>query len=99
MPANRGTALQALSSQLSKTIPEGFFRLLAGRLMPVYVDCANKLEIAAGEAARLDLSEARAVVTEVVSSHPELVWAEEDPSTDIRVRAGKVFNHLLEAHW
>jgi hypothetical protein len=65
----------------------------------VYVDCANRLELAAGEAARLEHSEARALVMEVVSSHPELAWSEENVAADIRVRAGKVFNHLVEAHW
>ncbi|MGC4015112.1 MAG: DUF5716 family protein [Luteolibacter sp.] len=91
--------MQSLSSQLFRTIPEGFFRLLVNRLTPVYVDCANALENAAGEAARIELSEARAVVIEVVSSHAEFAWPEEEAATDIRVRAGKVFNQLLEACW
>ncbi|HZZ18135.1 MAG TPA: hypothetical protein VFE25_02140, partial [Opitutaceae bacterium] len=91
--------MKSLSTRLSQAIPEGFFSLLASRLTPVYVDSANQLEIAAGEAARLELSEARELVMEVVSSHPEFAWPEDYAATDIRVRAGKVFNNLLEAHW
>jgi hypothetical protein len=91
--------MQSLSNRLFQTIPEGFFRLLACRLTPVYVDCANQLEIAAGEVARLELTEARSLVLEAVSSHPKFTWPDEDAMTDIRIRAGKVFNDLLEAHW
>lgn len=91
--------MQSLSSQLSRTVPEGFFRLLANRLMPVYVDCANRLETAAGEASRVSLSEARELVFQVVAENPDFVWPEEDAVVDMRVRAGRVFNNLLEAQW
>jgi hypothetical protein len=67
--------------------------------MPVYVDCANRLEKEAGESARIELSEARALVLEVITEHPDFDWPEEDAVSDVRVRAGKVFNYLLEAHW
>lgn len=90
---------QSLSSKLSQTVPEGFFRLLSNRLTPVYIDCANQLEMTAGEAAKIELSEARAVVLEVVTSHQGLLWPEEYATTDVRMRAGKIFNHLLEAQW
>lgn len=91
--------MQTLSSQLLPSIPGGFFRLLGSRLMPVYVDCADRLEKEAGEAARIALSEARALVFEVVTDHSEFPWSDEDAATDMRVRAGRVFNHLLEARW
>ena len=91
--------MQSLSFQLLRTIPEGFFRQLANRLMPVYVDCADRLETAAGEAARIGLSEARALILEVVAAHPDFAWPEDDAATDVRVRAGRVFNNLLEAQW
>jgi hypothetical protein len=80
-------------------IPEGVIRLLVSPLAPVYVDCASRLEIAAAEAARLELSEAKALVRDVVSSHSEVIWQGEDAATDVRIRSGNVFNHLLEAHW
>jgi hypothetical protein len=67
--------------------------------MPVYVDCADRLEREAGEAGRLDLSVARSLVLEVVAAHSDFAWSEEDAAADIRVRAGRVFNHLLDARW
>jgi hypothetical protein len=67
--------------------------------MPVYVDCADRLERAAGESARLELSEARDLVQTVVAEHPDFDWPEEEAHADIRVRAGKVFNFLLETSW
>ncbi len=91
--------MEHLSHQLLKTLPEGFFRLLTNRLMPVFVDCADRLETAAGEAGRIELGEGRALVQQMVAAHPNFAWPEEDAATDIRVRAGKVFNQLLEAHW
>ena len=91
--------IQSLSFQLLRSIPAEFFRPLVSRLMPVYVDCADRLEAVAGEAARIELSEARASVLEVVTAHSEFAWPEEDAAVDIRVRAGRVFNLLLEARW
>lgn len=91
--------MSSLSSVLLRTSPHGFFRPLASGLMPVYVDCADRLELEAGESARLEFHEARALVLDVVSEHPNLDWPQEYADADVRVRAGKVFNYLLEAHW
>ncbi len=89
----------SLSDQIARNVPEGFFSPLSSRLAPVYIDCANRLEIAAGESGRLELHEARPLVLDVVESHPGFAWPEDYAGADIRVRAGKVLNYLLEAHW
>ncbi len=89
----------SLSAALLRSIPSEFFRPLASQLMPVYVDCADRLEKEAGESARIKLAEARELVQDVVSGHLDIDWPEDDRGTDVRVRAGKVFNNLLGARW
>jgi hypothetical protein len=88
-----------LSAKLAKSIPDGFFSPLSSRLAPVYIDCASRLELAAGEAARLELGEARHLIADIVSSHPEFDWPDNFAEADIRVRASKILNYLLEVHW
>jgi len=45
------------------------------------------------------LQEARQLVVDIVSSHPEFAWPDDYVGADIRVRASKVLNHLFEVHW
>ena len=89
----------SLSQELARNVPEGFFSPLSSPLAPVYIDCAHRLEVSAGESARLELQEARQLVVDIVSSHPEFAWPDDYVGADIRVRASKVLNHLFEVHW
>lgn len=89
----------SLSRQLIRCVPEGFFSPLSSRLAPVYIDCANRLELAAGESARLEMQEARDLIADVVGSHPGFDWPEDYASADVRVRSSKVLNYLIEARW
>jgi hypothetical protein len=91
--------MSTLSSQLFRIISDSFFRLLANPLARIYVDCAHRLEVKAGESARLELSETRALIVDVISSYSEVLWPEDDASADVRVKASKIFNQLLEAQW
>jgi hypothetical protein len=99
MPEPTSPKSASLSRQLARTAPEGFFSPLSSPLSAVYIDCADRLEIEAGEAARLDLQEARQLVLDVVSTHPDFRWPEDLVGVDVRVRAGKILNHLLEVRW
>lgn len=99
MPEDTLPQIASLSRQLARTVPEGFFSPLSSPLATVYIDCADRLELEAGEAARVDLHEARQIVQDVVSSHPDFKWPDDFASADVRVRAGKVLNHLIELRW
>ena len=93
--------MPTLSQRLFSNLPDGFFRPLAGNSAAVYVDCADALVEAAGEVGRLPLSEAIAVVREVLILHPrETLEADEGGDlTDVRARAGRFYNKLLEFRW
>ena len=93
--------MPTLSQRLFANLPDGFFRPLAGRSAAVYVVCADALVEAAGEAGRLPLTDAVAVVREVLILHPrESLEADEGGDlTDVRARAGRFYNKLLEFRW
>ena len=90
-----------LSQRLQRNLPEGFFRVLAWSSAAVYVDCVDRLVDASGEAGRLPLAEARALVQETVLSHSSLTWTENEGGllVDARIRASRVFNNLLNMRW
>lgn len=93
--------MTTLSQRLFSSLPDGFFRPLAARSAAVYVDCADRLVEAAGETGRLPLAEAVAVVREVLMLHPrDALEADEGGDlSDVRARAGRFYNKLLEVRW
>jgi len=95
------TSVPALSQRLQRNLPEGFFRVLAWSSSAVYVDCVERLVESSGEAGRLPLAEARALVQETVLSHPSVPWTENEGGllVDARIRASRVFNNLLNVSW
>ena len=86
----------SLSQRLFTSLPDGFFRPLARASARVYVDCADSLVDAAGEAGRILMPEARALLQEAVALHPP---DDDEEVTDLRVRAAKFFNQMLDAGW
>jgi hypothetical protein len=90
--------MPTLSQRLYANLPDGFFRPLARPSARVYVDCADVLVEAAGESGRVPLLEARALIQETVSLHP-VEEDDEAEAVDVRVRAGKYFNQMLNAGW
>jgi len=90
-----------LSERLSGVLAWNFFRPLARPSAPVYVDCADRLERAADEGGQLSHSDAIAIIRDSLLVHPGLSFSEDEGAqfTDLRQRAGLIFNRLLEAHW
>jgi hypothetical protein len=90
-----------LSQRLFASVPADFFRPLVRRSAPVYIDTADRLIREAGEAGRLPQPEALAVLREVMSEHPNVALDEDEGGglQDLRARAGKLFNQLLQVHW
>lgn len=91
----------SLSKQFGSAVSADFFRPLTRPSGPIYVECARRLEEAAGLAGRLPLTDAQEIVREVLRSNP-LARLEEDEGAslrDVRQRAGVFLNKLLAAGW
>lgn len=90
-----------LSERLADSFARGFFRPLARPSAPLYVDCADRLERAGDEGGQLAHEDAVVVVRETLALHPraQLDADEGGDTQDLRLRAGKFFNKLIEARW
>src|SRR5436190_8680213 len=90
-----------LSQRLAQLFEQGFFRPLARPSAPLYVDCADRLELASDEGGQLSHSDAIALVRDALAAHPGVKLEEDEGGqfSDLRQRAGQVFNRLLEARW
>jgi len=90
-----------LSSRIFQTVREGFFRPLARPSAAIYADCADRLERGADEGGRLTLDETLVLIRDVLAWHPKTELAPEEgaDTQDLRQRAGKFFNQMLEAGW
>lgn len=92
---------QLLSQRLFASVSADFFRPLVRPSAPVYVDGADRLIAEAGEAGRVPQGEALAILREVLSQHPQVALQEDEGGglQDIRARAGKLFNQMLQVRW
>ena len=90
-----------LGERLRSFFGYGFFRPLARPSSAIYVDCADRLEIASDEGGQLSHDDAVIIIRDTLALHPraELDADEGGDSQDVRVRAGKIFNQLLAARW
>ena len=90
-----------LSERLADSLARGFFRPLARPSAPLYVDCGDRLERACDEGGQLAHEDAVVIVRETLAAHPRVqLEADEGGDTqDLRLRAGKFFNKLIEARW
>lgn len=90
-----------LSHRLLGTVSRDFFRPLSRPSAALYIDCADQIAQAAGDAGRIQQSEAIAVVRDMLASHPEILLAEDEGASlrDARQRAGQIFNRLCDAGW
>jgi hypothetical protein len=90
-----------LGERLRGFFGHGFFRPLARPSAAVYVDCADRLEIASDEGGQLSHGDAVIIIRDTLALHPraELDADEGGDTQDARVRAGKIFNQLLAARW
>ncbi len=91
----------SLSTRLLGSVSRDFFRPLARRSAAIYVDCAERMAEAAGDAGRLPQQEAVAVIREVLAAHPGVALEEDEGALfrDARQRAGQFFNRLCDARW
>ena len=90
-----------LSQRLAPLFQHGFFRLLARRSAPLYVDCVERLDEASDEGGQLAHDEAIAIIREAVVGHPSVQLEEDEGGgfSDLRQKAGQIFNQLLSAKW
>ncbi len=90
-----------LSERLAGVLPSGFFRPLARPSAPVYIDCADRLAQSADEGGQVSHADTQALIREVLAAHPQVQLADDEGAalTDLRQRAGQLFNKLLEAGW
>jgi hypothetical protein len=95
------TVKQLLSERLAGVIPSGFFRPLARPSAPVYIDCADRLARSADEGGQVSHADTQVLIREVLADHPQVPLADDEGAglTDLRQRAGQLFNKLLEAGW
>lgn len=98
MPTETQTTL---SARLLPILAGGFFRPLARPSAPLYVDCADRLELASDDGDQLSHSDAIALIRDALAAHPSVKLDEDEGGqfVDVRQRAGQIFNRLLEAGW
>jgi hypothetical protein len=99
LPAGREP--KALGERLASVLDGGFFRPLSRPTAAIYIDCADRLAEAADEGGQIPHAEARALIREVLSQHPnvELDADEGGQFRDLNQRASQFFNKLIEVHW
>jgi Wadjet protein JetA len=91
----------SLGTRLLPFLDGGFFRPLARPSAQLYVDCADRLELASDEGGQLSHADAIALVRDALAAHPGVKLDEDEGGQfgDLRQRAGQIFNRLLEAGW
>lgn len=91
----------SVGTKLAPIFGGGFFRPLTRPTAPIYVDCADRLAEAADDGGQLPHIEARILIREVLSNHPEVKLDEDEGGQlrDLNQRAAQFFNKLIEAHW
>lgn len=92
---------KSLGGKLSPILGGGFFRPLARPTAAIYVDCADRLAEVADEGGQIAHGEARQIIREVLTNHPEIQLDEDEGGQlrDVTQRAAQFFNKLIESHW
>ena len=90
-----------LSQRLAPLLKQGFFRPLARPSAPVYVDFIDRFEARSNEDGQLSHEETLALIRDILMLNPsaELDIDEGGDTQDVRLKAGKLFNNLLQAQW
>jgi hypothetical protein len=90
-----------LSDRLASIVDGGFFRPLARPSAPIYMDCADRLAQSADDGGQLSHNDTLLLIREVLALHPRAQLGDDEGAhlTDLRQRAGQIFNKLLEAGW
>ncbi|MDD5198924.1 MAG: DUF5716 family protein [Terrimicrobiaceae bacterium] len=92
---------QLLSQRLGPLFKQGFFRPLARPSAPVYVDFIDRFDARSNEDGQLSHEETLALIRDTLMLNPsaELDLDEGGDTQDLRLKAGKLFNNLLQAQW
>lgn len=90
-----------LSERLAPLFKQGFFRPLARPSAPIYVDFIDQFELQSNEDGQLSHEETLALIRDTLMLNPnaELDVDEGGDTQDVRLKAGKLFNNLLQAQW
>lgn len=90
-----------LSQRLAPLFLHGFYRPLARPSAPVYADAIDLFEVRSSEDGQLSHEDTLALIREVLIAHPaaQLDGDEGGDTQDPRMKAGKLFNKLLDAKW
>ncbi|WP_367871393.1 Wadjet anti-phage system protein JetA family protein [Luteolibacter sp. Populi] len=91
----------SLSRRLLGSVSRDFFRPLSRPSAAIYIDCADRIAEAAGDAGRIPHADAIALVRETLGSHPDIQLGEDEGASlrDARQRAGQLFNRLCDSGW
>jgi hypothetical protein len=101
-------AAEHLSTALFReTRGAGFFRVLAGKNAPFYVDVLDRLDHESSDRADgIAREEAVAIIVETLEAHPDFDWDADldgpDAATreqDTRTKARTILEHLLKCRW
>jgi hypothetical protein len=91
----------SLGTKLLPILGSGFFRPLTRPTAPIYIDCAERLAEAADEGGQVAHAEARLLIREVLTNHPDVQLDDDEGGQlrDLNQRAAQFFNKLIESHW
>jgi hypothetical protein len=92
---------KTLGERLAPFLSGGFFRPLSRPTAAIYIDSADRLAEAADEGGQIPHAEARALIREVLSQHPDIQLEADEGGQfrDLNQRASQFFNKLIEVHW
>ncbi len=90
-----------LGRRLAAFFDNGFFRPLARPSAPIYVDCLERLAASADEGGQIAHEEALLLIRDVLMDYPRIELDEDEGAylSDLRQRAGQIFNRMLDAQW
>ncbi|WAC18341.1 DUF5716 family protein [Luteolibacter sp. SL250] len=80
----------------------GFFRVLAGKNAPFYVDVLDALEVETSDRSDgIGREEAVALIVETLERHPNIEFEDEEGEmpVDLREKARALLEYLLKCHW
>ncbi|MBL9042722.1 MAG: hypothetical protein JNM83_14030 [Myxococcales bacterium] len=96
--------MRSLAAALFSEIQPEFFRVLAGKSAPIYLEALEALEQAMRSATALSRSDALDVVIDVLRANSELSIADDFPTAEsdaatIQGQAGLILRRLVEVGW
>ena len=90
-----------LGRRLGPLFDNGFFRPLGRPSSPLYIDCLERLTASADESGQIAHEEALLLIRDVLADYPRIELEEDEGAylSDLRQRAGQIFNRMIDAKW